>query len=62
MLTQKEQKALDYVKRRGRAKGISIANHIGVSEPAFRSRYVKKLRQFGLRNNQDGEGYYIAET
>ena len=61
-LTAKERKALEFVRKKGKVKGILIARHIGVSEPRFRSAYVPKLRPHGLRNDRDGEGYYVDES
>ena len=57
--TPKQQKALDFVKEKGKVKGILIARHLGITEGAFRTHYVKKLRKYGLRNDRDG-GYYLV--
>ena len=42
-----------------RVKGVLIANHIEVSYERFRSHYAPKLRALGVRNDRDGDGYYL---
>jgi len=58
----KVQKALDFIRQRGRVKGLLVAKHIEVSYPRFRSHYVPKLKVLGVMNDQQGDGYYFPES
>jgi len=56
---QKVDTALAFIREKPNSKAVTIASHIGVEEPTFRSNYVPVLKDRGVKN--DGEGYYLPE-
>jgi hypothetical protein len=56
------QMALDFLKTNGPSTAATIAAHLGVLENTFRRHYAKPLKALGVRNERDGDGYYIPET
>jgi hypothetical protein len=58
-LNFKAQKALDYIKSHDGCKGVSVSKHIGLKVvESFYSRYVPLLREHGVYNDKNGDGYY----
>ena len=55
----KVEKALEFIRKKPGSKGVTIAGHIEVEEPTFRSNYGPILKDRGVRN--DGDGYYLPK-
>lgn len=60
--SEREKEILDFVRRKGHAKGTVIASHFQIEESTFRKHYSKRLKQFGLKNDRDGSGYYVSDS
>lgn len=60
-LTRKQQAALDIIRREGPILGEAVAAKIGVKYETFRRGYVPVLKQQGVQNHRNGEGYYLPQ-
>jgi hypothetical protein len=59
IIPAKVRMALEFIKAKGPVKAVLVANHIDISHPGFRTRYVPKLKALGVKN--DGDGYYYPK-
>lgn len=51
------QKAYDFIKAQGPVKAALVCRKIDVESSTFRTHYVPKLKEMGVKN--DGHGYYV---
>lgn len=61
-LSKNKKIALQIIKDEGPITGKLIAERIGIEESTFYTHYIKDLKLHGVRNDEDGQGYYWLET
>jgi len=60
-LSKNKQTALEIIKNDGPIVGKLIAKKVGIEESTFHTHYVQQLKLYGVKNDDDGEGYYYLK-
>ena len=60
-LKGKKLHAFEYIKENGPKKGLLIARSLNIEENTFLSHYVPELKKHGVKNDGNGDGYYVPE-
>jgi hypothetical protein len=59
-LNPKQLKALEIIRADGPIQGKALAKRIDRKESTLRKHIIPALKPFGVKNDNDGDGYYVA--
>ena len=61
-LKPKQRHAYDYIRENGPVKGLTVAKSVNVKLSTFNTHYVPALKECGVENVRDGDGYFVPKS